>query len=186
MGRFELAAAFGLPHDSGTMNALTIDIRPAEQDDARAIAETHAQAWENAYAGIIPHRALRAMIARRDHRWWERAIRRGTSMQVIDMDGTITGYTTFGLNRARALPQDGEIYELYLRPEYQGIGLGSRLFNSARKRLLTLGCDGQVVWALEDNHAALNFYAGQGGRDVAEGYETFDGTTVRKIAFVWD
>jgi len=168
------------------MRALTLDIRPAQPRDAVAVADVHALAWNNAYAGIIPHRALRAMIGRRDHRWWQRAIRRGTSMLVIDMDGIIAGYVTFGLNRARALPQDGEVYELYLRPEYQGIGLGSRLFSAARERLVGHGCSGMVVWALKDNHGALEFYQGKGGTPVAEGAETFDGQRLRKIAFVWD
>lgn len=168
------------------MSSLTIDIRPADPEDASAISETHAAAWENSYAGIIPHQSLREMIARRDTKWWERAIRRGTSVMVIDLGGVIPGYVTFGLNRARALPQDGEIYEIYLRPEYQGIGLGTRLFNAARKRLKTLKCDGLVVWALEDNINALRFYEGQGGKDIAEGYEDFAGKSIRKIAYIWE
>ncbi|MDZ7823885.1 MAG: GNAT family N-acetyltransferase [Ahrensia sp.] len=169
------------------MSAITIDIRPAELCDAAAISDTHAVAWENSYAGIIPHKNLREMIHRRDQAWWERAIRRGTSVMVLDLGkGVIPGYVTFGLNRARALPQDGEIYELYLRPEYQGIGLGSRLFTAARTRLKTLKCDGLVVWSLEDNENALRFYEGKGGRDIAEGHETFGHSTLRKIAYVWD
>lgn len=168
------------------MPALTLDIRPAEPRDAGAVADVHAMAWQNAYAGIIPYKSLRSMINRRDDRWWARAIRRGTSMLVIDVGGTVAGYVTFGLNRARALPQDGEVYELYLRPEHQGIGLGSRLFSSARERLSAHGCRGVVVWALEDNNGALDFYRGRGGRAVAEGAEVFDGRRLRKIAFVWD
>ena len=106
------------------MTALTIDIRAAEIDDAASISHTHATAWSYAYTGIIPHNVLREMINRRDAAWWQRAIRRGTSVLVLDLgDGIIPGYVTFGLNRARALPQDGEIYEIYLRPEYQGLSL---------------------------------------------------------------
>lgn len=167
------------------MNALTIDIRPASRADAPAIAETHALAWNNAYAGIIPHRALRMMIERRNSAWWTRAIERGTSVTVCDMGGTIAGYATYGLNRAKALPQGGEIYELYLRPEYQGVGIGGRLFKTAQRRLHAHGCDGMVVWALEDNNNARRFYEDHGGRDIAEGYETFDGQNIRKIAYVW-
>ena len=139
------------------MTALTIDIRPADARDARGIAEVHETAWRNAYAGIIPHKALRTMIARRDNRWWDRAIRRGTSVLVVDMGGLIVGYVTFGLNRARALPQDGEIYEIYLRPEYQGVGFGSRMFAEARAHLSRHGCKGLVVWALEENAGAVEF-----------------------------
>jgi ribosomal protein S18 acetylase RimI-like enzyme len=182
-----LAGLFFVDHVLILMTALTIDIRPAEVSDAEAISQTHAEAWAYSYAGLIPHKPLREMIRRRDTRWWESAIRRGTSVMVLDLGGgIIPGYITFGLNRARALPQDGEIYEIYLRPEYQGLGLGSRLFAVARNRLKALKCDGLVVWALEDNQTALSFYESQGGSDIAEGYETFGNKTLRKIAFVWD
>lgn len=168
------------------MNALTIDIRQADPLDADGIACVHAVAWHNAYAGIIPHRALRDMIARRNAGWWARAIRRGTSVLVVDMGGQIVGYATYGLNRARSLPQDGEIYEIYLRPEYQGVGLGGRLFKAAQRQLARHGCDGFVVWALEENAQANGFYSHYGGKDIAEGQEVFDGKVVRKTAFVWN
>lgn len=167
------------------MKTLTIDVRPAEPDDALAIAEVHRAAWTQAYTGVIPFKSLRAMVERRGMRWWQRAIRGSTSILVLDVGGTIAGYATLGLNRARALPQEGEIYELYLRPEYQGIGLGRRLFSEARRLLGSLGCKGLVVWCLEENDGGLAFYRSAGGADVAEGAETFDGKHLRKIAFVW-
>ena len=168
------------------MKTLTIDIRKAEPADAEAIAEVHRQAWQGAYSGIIPHRALGAGLGRRGGEWWANAVRRAASILVLDVDGTVAGYATVGRNRSRDLPQQGEIYELYIRPEYQGVGFGSRLFAAARQKLKSHGLKGLVVWALEENAGALDFYAGAGGRDVAEGVEVFDSKALRKVAFVWD
>jgi ribosomal protein S18 acetylase RimI-like enzyme len=168
------------------MKTLAIDIRRAEAGDADAIAGIHDSAWRGAYAGLIPHRALNRMIGRRGPAWWANAIRRSTTILVVELGGEIAGYATLGRNRARELRQQGEIYELYLSPEYQGIGLGSRLFKAARKMLADRGLNGLVVWALEENDNAVSFYSGAGGKDVAEGVEVFDSKALRKIAFVWD
>ena len=168
------------------MNALTIEIRHAEPADAPAIAETHRSSWQHAYAGILPYRTLRSMLERRNTSWWQRAIRGSTSILLLDVGGIVAGYATLGLNRARSLPQEGEIYELYLKPEYQGVGLGKKLFSEARLLLSSLGCKGSVVWCLEENDAGMAFYHGQGGRDLAEGFELFDGKTLKKVAFAWN
>jgi ribosomal protein S18 acetylase RimI-like enzyme len=168
------------------MKTLTIDIRKAELKDAAAIADVHHDAWRGAYSGIIPHRALTRMVNRRGPDWWANAIRRSATVLVIEIGGKLAGYATIGRNRARELSQQGEIYELYLRPEYQGIGLGSRLFAAARKKLAASGLRGLVVWALEENTGALSFYEGAGGRDIAEGVEVFEQKALKKVAFVWD
>lgn len=167
------------------MKTLTIDIRNAGPADARAVADVHFKSWNGAYSGIIPHRALSAMIARRDHKWWASAIRRVATVLVVEMGGEIVGYATLGRNRARELSQQGEIYELYILPEYQGVGLGTRLFRAARRKLAEHGLKGLVVWALEDNAGAISFYEGAGGVDAAEGIEVFEQKAHRKIAFTW-
>ena len=118
--------------------------------------------------------------------WWANAIRKAATVLVVEVGGRVAGYATIGKNRARELSQQGEIYELYLLPECQGIGLGSRLFSAAREKLTNFGLKGMVVWALEDNVGALSFYEGIGGRDIAEGVEIFDQKALKKVAFVWD
>ena len=168
------------------MNTVTIDIRKAEPADAAEIADVHQQAWRGAYAGIIPHKTLTSMINRRGPDWWASAIRRSATVLIVEIGGAVAGYATIGRNRARELKQQGEIYELYMRPEYQGVGLGSRLFKAARRRLAEHGLKGLVVWALEENDGALAFYAGAGGRDIAEGVEVFEHKAMKKVAFVWE
>ena len=167
------------------MKTLSIEIRRAETADAAAIAQAHRASWGQAYAGLIPHRPLRNMLDRRDEHWWAKAARGSATILLIEVAGIVAGYTTLGLNRVRSLPYDGEVYELYLRPEYQGMGLGSSLFCEARRLLTSLGCNGVVAWCLEDSDVTSRFFRSHGGVDIAEGVEDFAGRQLRKIGFAW-
>lgn len=168
------------------MSTLVIETRRAETTDAGSISTVHETAWRQAYTGMIPHKALDTMVRRRDADWWARAIRYSTRILVLEVMDEIAGYATLGSNRISTLPQSGEVYELYLMPEYQGVGLGKRLFLAARQELARLGLTGCVVWVLEDNDPAINFYRNAGGSDIAEGSETFNGCKLGKIAFAFD
>lgn len=168
------------------MKTLTIDVRHAEPADAAAIAEAHRVSWMHSYSGLIPYRALTRMVERRGEAWWRKATRGPATLLVLDVAGTIGGYASLGLNRARALPYEGEIYEIYLRPEFQGIGLGHSLFGEARRLLKSLGCKGTVVWCLEDSQIAAGFFRSNGGIDAVEGVEDFDDVHLKKLGFIWE
>ena len=167
------------------MKTLSIDVRRAEPHDARAISEAHRLSWQQAYAGLIPHRPLTQMLERRGEIWWKKATRGSATMLVVEVAGVVAGYATLGLSRARGLPHDGEIYELYLRPEFQGMGFGRRLFNAARRDMAQSGLKNLVIWALTDNDPALEFYRALGGRMVARSSENFGTRTLDKVAFAW-
>ena len=168
------------------MFTVTANTRPARPEDANAISQVHAQSWRQAYTGILPYKALMKMINRRDAKWWARAIRKSTIVMVAEMDGEIAGYVTLGPNRVSTFPFEGEIYELYLKPEFQGIGLGAMLFAQARKELKRRAYKGVTVWVLQDNESAVGFYQNAGGRPIARGSEHFDDTKLEKIAIAWD
>lgn len=167
------------------MKTNVIGVRRAEVRDAEAITAVHDTAWRFAYDGMIPAKELARIVARRGPRWWDRAIRRGTAILVLEVGGAICGYATVGPNRARNLPQKGEVYEIYMKPEYQGVGLGTRLFLAARRELARFGFDTTVVWALADNENACRFYRNAGGRKVARANERFGDVALTKIAYAW-
>jgi GNAT superfamily N-acetyltransferase len=104
---------------------------------------------------------------------------------VLDFDGAAAGYVTYGRCRSGRPSFQGEILELYLRPVYQGLGLGELLFKRARKRLSDLRLKGLMVWALSDNDGACAFYLSLGGKPVAESTERFGEVSLRKVAFAW-
>ena len=163
-----------------------VTIRGARTRDASDIAAVHDAAWRDAYRGIIPGRELEKMVARRGPKWWHTAIVRGTRIAVLDFDESVVGYSSYGRNRVPSLPYGGEIFELYLAPEFQGLGFGRRLFDAARRDLGNHGYATTLVWALADNERALWFYRHLGGRVVREAEERFGSELRGRIAFGFD
>ncbi len=167
------------------MSTVLIEVRKAKPSDAAAVAETHDLAWRAAYQGIIPGIELDKLINRRGPDWWDSAIRKGSRIAVLAFGDKVAGYANYGRNRARSLYYEGEIYELYLRPEHQGLGFGRRLFTAARRDLAQSGLKSLVVWALSDNEPATGFYRALGGKAVARSSERFGERTLDKVAFAW-
>lgn len=167
------------------MSTTLIEIRRAKPSDASEVALAHDEAWRAAYQGIIPGTELEKLINRRGPDWWHSAIRKGSRIALMQFGDTIAGYANYGRNRARSLYYDGEVYELYLKPEFQGLGFGRRLFTAARRDLAQSGLKSLVIWALSDNDPAVEFYRALGGRAVARSSERFGTKVLDKVAFAW-
>jgi ribosomal protein S18 acetylase RimI-like enzyme len=165
------------------MVATLITIRSARDGDEEKIAEVHDSAWRDAYRGVIPGRELERMIARRGPRWWRKAIARGSRLLVLDFSDRIAGYVSYGRNRVPSLSYGGEIFELYLAPEFQGLGFGRRMFGAAQKDLADHGYPTFLVWALAENDRALGFYRRLGGRVIRRAPERFGEETRERVAF---
>jgi ribosomal protein S18 acetylase RimI-like enzyme len=167
------------------MSTTLIEVRRAKAGDAQAIASAHDEAWRAAYQGIIPGPELDKLINRRGPYWWDSAIRKGSRIAVLAFGEQVAGYANYGRNRARSLYYDGEIYELYLRPQFQGLGFGHKLFSSVRRDLAQSDLRSLVVWALSDNEPAVGFYRALGGKAIARSSERFGGKVLDKVAFAW-
>ncbi len=167
------------------MDADLIAFRPAVMKDAGAIAAIHEAAWRSTYQGIIPHLHLERMIARRGPRWWQEQISRGGAVTLLMFDGAPQGYATSGQARGAWPWPAGEIFELYVTPDFQGVGLGSRLFRKVKTSLKRQGLNRLVVWALKDNETACAFYGGLGGAIAAAAPERYGDVSLTRIAFVW-
>ena len=145
------------------MSTRTTSIRRAREADIGGLSRVFDAAWREAYRGIIPGVALERLIATRDRAWWRGALRRGRPIAVVETGELVVGYAAYGRTRSRSLGTEAEIDELYLLPEYQGVGLGRRLFRAVRNDLADHGLTRLGVWSLEDNARASAFYEGLGG-----------------------
>lgn len=161
-----------------------VAIRSVRASDAAALSEIFAESWRLAYTGMIPTPHLDMIIRRRSPAWWQSAARSRERHIVLEFEGKVAGYASYGPTRTRGRAQ-GEIYELYIGPIYQGVGLGERLFEACRHQLDRSKIKGLLVWALADNTQATHFYWRRGGRPIASVQESLGGKKLEKIAFTW-
>lgn len=170
--------------DNMNKSAVSIAVRKARLDDAEALVRIFRETWHSAYNGIIPTLHLARLIQRRDVAWWRASIRAEKHLFVLEVATKIVGYASCGPARNKK-SKHGEIYELYITPLYQGMGLGEHLFEACRHQLDIDQLEGMIVWALEDNVSAQDFYWRQGGRPKGKSRESFSGKTLSKVAYAW-
>lgn len=168
------------------MGGEIIGIRDAKRKDAEGIARVHEAAWRSTYQGIIPHLHLEKIIAHRGPGWWERSLTRGrTETLILTYQDQPQGYVSFGAARALRTGATGEIFELYLAPSFQGLGLGKRLFVAAHQALKKRGHSSLIVWSLAENESACAFYGRLGGARGAIMPENYGSVTLHRVAFLW-
>ncbi len=136
-------------------------VRRALPADAPAIARVHVASWQAAYQMLIPtSRLARFTVPRRTAAWTSNLRDRPTHTAVFEGPTGITGFASRGASRA--LPAWGEIWALYVAPRSWGCGVGSALFADAMAALAGQGLPRVVIWVLDGNHRALDFYEGNG------------------------
>jgi len=137
-----------------------IIIRYAEADDAAALGEIHALSWQAAYRGIIPDEVLDGITTGKCQARFEKAIGEGIEENAIAFcGGQAAGFICIGKSRdADADSTCGEVWGIYLRPDFWRRGIGSLLMCWGLAELKKRGCLQATLWVLEDNHSARAFY----------------------------
>ena len=171
-----------------------IRIRRAARSDATAIGRVHVETWQSAYAGLLPDAMLAHMSDVRHSAMWARALADATEARGIFVaDDEAMGVVGFGsCGPVRDPPEEldakarrvGEVYLLYVEPDFQNQGLGRRLLDALFRQLHADGFDTAVLWMLAENPTRF-FYEGLGGELVGQRTDTFTGVDVDEVAYAW-
>ena len=135
-------------------------IRDARLDDAAELARVHVTSWQAAYRGLIDSDFLDSLDVADRTANWSRILRqtRGRAL-VAESDGEIVGFCVVG----PSIDLDwGEVYSIYLAPEHWGRGHGRELLTAAERALADSGHHQAMLWVLDTNQRARDFYERQG------------------------
>ena len=137
-----------------------IQVRPATLRDAKAIAEIHVAASQDAYKALLPAAALDAMSVQKRQAFWREAIDYAEpQVLVAHIDNQITGFAGFDRSRDKGTPPTmGEIWAIYVNPNYWDKGVGLALWDAAREGLQDEGCTHVSVWLPIANERAMRFH----------------------------
>ena len=165
-----------------------IAIRRARAGDAPAIARVRVDSWRSTYRGIMPDAYLDGMQVEASTALWDRVLTAGpntTCVFVAERGSDVVGFAAG--NRLVELKHgfDAELTAIYLRPEFQGAGLGRQLTGAVAEALRANGATGLVAWVIAANKRARRFYESLGGEVVFEQPFQWDGLDLVEVAYGW-
>ena len=165
-----------------------IALRRASAGDAPAIARVRVDSWRTTYRGIVPDAYLDGMDVDASTAMWDRVLTAGpntTSVLVAYHDGEIVGFASGAMLAEPKHGMDAELVAIYLRREFQRVGLGRRLVGAIVDAQRAHGATGLIAWVIAGNKAARTFYEQLGGERLVEQPFQWDGLDLVEVGYGW-
>ena len=164
-------------------------IREAREDDAAAIAWVQVDTWRTAYRGIVDDDFLDRLSYERSAQRIQEAFMGPQSsgwVYVAENDaGEIVGFACGGPERSGDPVYTGELYGIYVLPEYHRRGIGRALTAAIAGRLVQSNRCKMLLWALAANPCRA-FYEALGCRVLREQEIGIGGEPYTEVAYVWE
>ena len=138
-----------------------IEVRPAVQRDAAAIAQIQANASQTAFKAQFPGEAMPEFDSlKKSQTYWREAIEFGDPQVLVAVAGSeVVGFVGFDRSRdPKTTATVGEIWALFVRPSHWDQGAGLALWDSAREGLIDEGCTKVTAWVPLGYERALRFF----------------------------
>ena len=161
-------------------------IQRAGIESSNAIATVHIDSWRATYRGHIPDDYLDQLSVSARTEFWKAELAREENRVFIAMhNDSICGFIHTGLARDEDLDdRTGEVYAVYLLSDFQGVGLGVKLWEEATRHLRNGGVTRCVAWVLDTNQTAISFYQRVGCRpDGARKCDVIGGREVTELRY---
>ncbi|CAN5675639.1 GNAT family N-acetyltransferase [soil metagenome] len=164
-----------------------MEIRPAQPDDAVALAKVHVDSWRTTYKGLMPDDYLASLsYAQREQMWRDILTNSTVSTFVYVAEAApnqIVGFVSGGPARD-GQTYAGELYAIYLLDNYQRQGIGRQLMLTLLQRLRQEGMISLLLWVLAEN-PARQFYEAFGGQSIKELVITIGDAQLIEVAYGW-
>ena len=130
-------------------------IRYVLPDDLWEISDVYEKSWKYAYKNIIPQDYLDSIP---EGNWADNINMNDRKNIVMTENDIIIGTLSFCKSRWKQYSDYGEIVAIYFLPEYIGKGYGKDLLDRGIEELQIMGFEYILLWVLEENNRARNFY----------------------------
>ena len=139
-------------------------IRMARENDCNELSELKYKVWQTTYRGIYPDYKFYNFDYEKNANSFKRIVNNPEiQLFVVEDKGKIIGYMDFGAPFRPFKDYKQEIGLLYVLKEYQGKGIGRKLFNLAYESIKKNGFNEFFISCNKYNISAQTFYEKMGG-----------------------
>jgi GNAT superfamily N-acetyltransferase len=163
-----------------------ISYREAGLADCAEVAKVHVRSWRESFAGLVPETVMeRITVEKRTKAFAERFQGDAYRMYVAEVvDRGVIGFADCGEPREKIDPYQAELYAIFLLPEFQGAGVGRRLFSSCVEGLVKSGKSSMYLLAFEKS-PYRSFYDKLGGVVIGKRQVDIEGTVFAAVVYGW-
>nr|WKN38420.1 GNAT family N-acetyltransferase [Tunicatimonas sp. TK19036] len=165
-----------------------ITYREATSKDAEAIAQLHAQSWQQHYRGIMSDTYLDHKVLNDRIEVWQERFRNPKATQHIIVATEDEKLCGFACTYTDDDPKWGTLLDnLHVLPPWQGRSIGKALICQSAKWAQQQDAEtGFYLWVFEENTAARAFYERMGGINQEKVIvNNPDGGTAPVFRYVW-
>lgn len=167
-----------------------VHVRQARQEDANGMARVRVDTWRATYKGIVPDEFLENISYQSTaDRWkttfWQERAPGVEAFVAENQQKEIVGIAICGPEQSQDCEYQGEVYVLYVLPEYQNQGLGRQLIRACVRHLTEyLKVESLLIWVIAEN-PYRKFYESLGGEVVQEKTKEIGGKMISEVAYGW-
>lgn len=161
-------------------------IRKNELKDQEQMAHIKIDGWKNAYDRIIASKYLKTLDYKKQTERYIASFDEYKDLVLVAVkDDEVLGYSCYHFYD-RDHKFDSELVSLYIKPEYKGRGIGTKLLKATIKVLKENDKDNMIVWCLSDNTKAISFYEKNGGKKIIEKSAKIGDEKYKEYGFYFD
>ena len=160
------------------------NIKKPSIEDSKEIAALIKETWNMAYKGLIDDDYLKNLDVQKITERWEKRIEDNKDILIYEENNNILGVVEYGESETNK--EHGEVLVLYVKPEQERKGIGTKLFNTAKQELLKNRYKSLDVWCLNKNTIGENFYAKNGGKKTKSRIYTVNGLDLNENLFEFE
>ena len=141
--------------------------RKATVEDCRALSELKRDVWSTTYSGIYPQEKLDGYDVEKNEGIFRSFVERpDIELYLAETNGKPIGLMTVGKPYKLYNEYNQEVALLYIRKDFQRMGIGRQFLEIAKDEVRRKGFDRFVLSVNEQNENAIAFYEAMGGTTV--------------------
>jgi len=156
-----------------------MNIRHAEPEDSEQIHDVALKSWKDTYIQILSEEAIEEVV----EAWYdidklEEQVE-DPIFYVAEEDENLIGFVHASVEDSKAT-----LHRIYLKPKYQGQGVGSKLYQKVEKDVRDKKADKIELEVLAENQKGVRFYQKQGFKEKKSEEIDFKGEEVEQKTLI--
>lgn len=164
-----------------------LKIREIKNQDFFETSKVYVDTLKNEYGDFLPEEVLNDLSVEKEAQDCENRLNNSEKFHFIHIaisDNSIIGFISVSSNTIEPFEYDSEVHELFVKKEFQGLGVGLQLLYSASIKLKANGYNEILIYNFHESKSN-SFYRKLSPKMIKRIEQNYNGKTLDVDVFGW-